>query len=54
MPDGAHIRAGAAIAQVRIENALHDMLASAIGRVTTIAAFSDVIEPGSVLSQIIP
>jgi pyruvate/2-oxoglutarate dehydrogenase complex dihydrolipoamide acyltransferase (E2) component len=54
VPDGAHISAGDASAQVRIEDALHDVLAPATGRLTTIAASNDVIEPGTVLGQIIP
>jgi biotin carboxyl carrier protein len=51
--DGAAVAAGAAMAQVRIEGALHDIVAPAAGRVKIVAASRALIEPGSLLAQLI-
>ncbi len=49
---GATIRAGERIAEVRIEDALHEIVAPAGGRATIVAAANDIIEPGSVLATL--
>jgi pyruvate/2-oxoglutarate dehydrogenase complex dihydrolipoamide acyltransferase (E2) component len=54
VPNGAHVSAGDAIAEVRIEDARHEIMAPSTGRLTVIVETNDVIEPGSVLGQIIP
>jgi pyruvate/2-oxoglutarate dehydrogenase complex dihydrolipoamide acyltransferase (E2) component len=50
--DGAQVAAGRAIAEVRIEDALHEITAPASGRVTIVAAENNVIEPGSLLATL--
>ena len=49
---GATIRAGERIAEIRIEDALHDIVAPVDGRATIIAVVNDIIEPGSVLATL--
>jgi pyruvate/2-oxoglutarate dehydrogenase complex dihydrolipoamide acyltransferase (E2) component len=49
---GATIREGERIAEVRIEDALHEIVAPATGRATIVAAANAVIEPGSVLATL--
>ncbi len=49
---GATIKAGERIAEVRIEDALHEIIAPASGRATILAAANAVIEPGSVLATL--
>lgn len=49
---GATIKVGERIAEVRIEDALHEIIAPANGRATIIAAVNAVIEPGSVLATL--
>ncbi len=50
--DGAAVRGGDAIVQVRIEDALHDVSAPCDGRLTIGAIANCVIEPGMVLGQV--
>jgi pyruvate/2-oxoglutarate dehydrogenase complex dihydrolipoamide acyltransferase (E2) component len=50
--DGAHVSAGLAICVVRIEDALHDIVAPASGRLEIDAQANDVIEPGALLGRI--
>jgi pyruvate/2-oxoglutarate dehydrogenase complex dihydrolipoamide acyltransferase (E2) component len=50
--DGAIASAGHAVAQVRIEGALHDIVAPATGRLTIAAAKLAVIEPGFLLATL--
>ena len=50
--NGAMIRAGERIAEVRIEDALHEITAPAGGRATIVAAVNAVIEPGSTLATL--
>jgi pyruvate/2-oxoglutarate dehydrogenase complex dihydrolipoamide acyltransferase (E2) component len=50
--DGAIARAGHAVAQVRIEGALHDIVAPATGRLTIAAPKLTVIEPGFLLATL--
>ena len=49
---GAAVRVGERIAEVRIEDALHEIVAPASGRATIVAAVNAVIEPGSVLATL--
>ena len=46
------ISAGERIAEVRIEDALHEIVAPASGRATIVAEVNAVIEPGSVLATL--
>jgi pyruvate/2-oxoglutarate dehydrogenase complex dihydrolipoamide acyltransferase (E2) component len=50
--DGAQVTAGKPIAEVRIEDALHEITAPANGRVTIVAQVNNVIEPGSLLATL--
>ena len=50
--NGAMISAGERIAEVRIEDALHEIVAPASGRATIVAAVNAVIEPGSILATL--
>jgi pyruvate/2-oxoglutarate dehydrogenase complex dihydrolipoamide acyltransferase (E2) component len=49
---GATIRVGERIAELRIEDALHEIVAPASGCATIVAALNSVIEPGSVLATL--
>jgi pyruvate/2-oxoglutarate dehydrogenase complex dihydrolipoamide acyltransferase (E2) component len=49
---GAAISTGERIAEVRIEDALHEIIAPASGRATIVAAVNAVIEPGSILATV--
>jgi len=49
---GATIKFGERIAELRIEDALHEIVAPADGRATIVAAANAVIEPGSVLATL--
>ncbi|SFK81710.1 biotin/lipoyl-containing protein [Methylocapsa palsarum] len=51
--DGAVVSAGDAMAQVRIEGALHDIIAPTGGKVRIVASSNALIEPGSLLAQLI-
>jgi hypothetical protein len=50
--DGETARAGHAIAQVRIEGALHDIVAPATGRITISAPRLSVLDPGYLLATL--
>ncbi len=50
--DGTLVEMGAPIAEVRIEDSLHEIIAPASGRLVIYVANNDVIEPGSVIGQI--
>jgi pyruvate/2-oxoglutarate dehydrogenase complex dihydrolipoamide acyltransferase (E2) component len=50
--DGATVAAGHAIAEVRIEDALHEITAPAKGRVNIVAAKNSVVDPGALLATI--
>lgn len=52
VPDGSCVAAGHAIAEVRIEDALHEITAPADGRVTIVAGENSVVDPGSLLATI--
>jgi pyruvate/2-oxoglutarate dehydrogenase complex dihydrolipoamide acyltransferase (E2) component len=50
--DGAAVAAGDRIAEVRIEDALHDITAPAGGRLTIVSGANTVVEPGSLLARL--
>lgn len=50
--DGAVVAAGERIAEIRIEDALHEIIAPAGGRLTIVAAANTVVEPGSLLARL--
>ena len=50
--DGAMVMAGKPIVEVRIEDALHEIIAPANGRLTIAAAVNNVVEPGSLLATL--
>ncbi len=50
--DGADVRIGEAIAEVRIEDALHELPAPGSGRLRQAAAVNDLVEPGSVIAHL--
>jgi pyruvate/2-oxoglutarate dehydrogenase complex dihydrolipoamide acyltransferase (E2) component len=51
--DGAIIAVGDRIAEVRIEDACHEITALASGRLTIVAAANAVVEPGSLLARLV-
>jgi len=50
--DGAAIAQGEVVAEVRIEDSLHELTAPAGGRLTRLAKVNDLIEPGSLIGRI--
>lgn len=50
--DGVVVAIGERIAEVRIEDALHEIVAPAGGRLSIIAAAHAVVEPGSLLARV--
>jgi hypothetical protein len=52
--DGDFAHAGHRMAEVRIEGALHDIVAPADGRIKIEIGASNVIEPGSLLATLVP
>jgi biotin carboxyl carrier protein len=52
VPDGATVAAGKPIAEVRVEDALHEIIAPASGRVTIVTASNKVVEPGTMLATL--
>lgn len=50
--DGADVPKGHAVAEVYIEDRVHDIIASASGRLTHIVAEGDLIEPGTVIARV--
>ena len=50
--DGAIVAAGDPMAEIRIEDALHEITVPASGRLTIIAAVNTVVEPGSLLARL--
>jgi pyruvate/2-oxoglutarate dehydrogenase complex dihydrolipoamide acyltransferase (E2) component len=51
--DGATVRRGDRMAEIRIEDALHEITAPASGRLTILAAANSVVEPGSLLAGLV-
>ncbi|WP_245478243.1 MULTISPECIES: lipoyl domain-containing protein [unclassified Mesorhizobium] len=49
---GDAVRAGDRIAEIRVEDALHEIVSPAAGRATIVAAANAVIEPGSILATL--
>lgn len=52
--DGAIVRSGDPLVEVRIEDALHEITAPIQGLLTIRAVVNDVVEPGSILGQVEP
>ena len=50
--DGAIVASGDPVAAIRIEDALHEIIAPASGRLTIVAAADSVIEPGTLLARL--
>lgn len=50
--DGSQIEAGNPVATVRVESALHDIMAPVTGRLHIACKPNTVIEPGTVIGQI--
>ncbi|MGT2489414.1 hypothetical protein ACU4GA_32915 [Methylobacterium oryzae CBMB20] len=46
------MRAGEAVAAVRIGEALHDILTPADGRLTVLASVNDVVDPGCIIAEV--
>ena len=52
VPDGAFVEAGDPLAALRIEGALHELIAPADGWLTIDRKTNDVVEPGAVIGHI--
>lgn len=50
--EGALVDEGEAVAEIRIEDALHELTAPRRGHLTQFAKVNEVIEPGSVIGRI--
>ena len=50
---GSKVRAGQAVAAIRVENMLHDLLAPCAGVLKTSAKVNSVVDPGFVIGQIL-
>jgi pyruvate/2-oxoglutarate dehydrogenase complex dihydrolipoamide acyltransferase (E2) component len=50
--DGAIVAVGDLMAEIRIEDALHEITAPVSGRLTIVAAANTVVEPGSLLARL--
>ena len=53
IPDGAHVAAGAPVAEIRVEDSLHEILAPGAGMLRVRARENSVVDPGSVLAEIL-
>lgn len=53
MPDGGAVSSGDPVAVVRIEDALHDLTAPASGRLRILTCSDSMVEPGTVIGQIV-
>jgi len=51
-PDGAFVERGDPLAMLRVEGALHELLAPAEGWLTIDKKTNDVVEPGAVIGHI--
>lgn len=51
-PDGCFVEAGDCVATVRIEDALHELMAPAEGRLTIDRPVNAVVEPGAAIGHI--
>lgn len=52
--DGARVSAGSAVARIRVEGMLHDLLSSATGKLRIESAANSVVDPGMSVGQITP
>ena len=50
--DGSDVAEGDVVAEVRIEDALHELTAPSRGRLTRLTEVNAIIEPGSVIGRI--
>ena len=50
--DGTQVRAGEAVAAVRIGEALHDIVSPASGRLEVLAPESEVVDPGCIIGEV--
>ncbi|MBX9930554.1 MAG: biotin attachment protein [Methylobacterium sp.] len=50
--DGARVRAGEAVATVRIGEALHDIISPTGGQLDVIAPASEIVDPGCIIAEI--
>jgi pyruvate/2-oxoglutarate dehydrogenase complex dihydrolipoamide acyltransferase (E2) component len=50
--NGADVVSGAKVAEVRIESALHEIVAPAAGKLTILTEANAVVEPGTVLGRL--
>ncbi len=52
-PDGSLVEAGTPIATIRIEDALHELMAPAGGRLIRGAKTGSIVDPGMVIGRVI-
>ena len=50
--DGSDVAAGDVVAEIRIEDALHELAAPAAGRLVALTHANEIIEPGTVIGRI--
>ena len=50
--DGARVRAGQAVAAVRIGESLHDIVSTAEGQVSIMAPAGDLVDPGCIIAEV--
>lgn len=50
--EGASVKAGEAVAAVRIGEALHDIVSPATGRLEVLAPASEVVDPGCIIAEV--
>jgi hypothetical protein len=53
VPDGSLVEAGDPVASVRVEDALHDLMAPARGRLCIELGANTVIEPGTTVGRVV-
>jgi hypothetical protein len=53
VPDDALVRQGGAVAVIRIEDTLHELIAPATGRLRTDATAGSIIDPGMAIGRIL-
>lgn len=51
--DGSHVDAGDAVAKIRVEDAVHNLIAPAAGKLRVQAPVNSLVEPGSVIGEIV-
>lgn len=51
--DGATVKSGQALVEIRIEDALHEIGAPAAGRIAIVSQANAVIEPGALLAKVV-